>query len=306
MTGLTYSAPPARTEGDIVTIHQFMKSPTQIARRLRQLTDEKFIADKILTKPFIADGGGVFYTTGEQLFAPSDARPVAQGAEYRKVVLGGGELVGAKTDKIGIATDVYDEAIARQLRNPVDDAFTVLSNTIVRDVDTTAMSVATSAITQTHASEAKWAGAPARVILGAVMRPKAKMAALKIGLNPDTVVVDEELWTEAMLSFVDAGYTPKESVTSPAISGEFPVIGGMQWLTSPHAIQGTPLVLDSTRLGGMGDENIASPGFVRSGSGVEVFSERIQGVDGYHLRARRVTVAVVDEPRAGFKVTGAA
>lgn len=306
MTGLTYAGPPARTEQNILLVHQFMKSPTQIARRLRQLTDERFIADAILTKRFVATGGGVFYTTGEQLFAPGHARPVAQGAEYRKVVLGGGEIVAAKTDKLGIATNVYDEAIARQVRQPVDDAFTLLSNTIVADVDATAMSVITSSITQTHNSASKWTDGTAKAILASVMRPKAKMANLKIGLNPDTVVVDEELWTEAMLAFVDAGYTPKETVTSnPALTGEFPVIGGMKWLTSPHAIEGIPLVLDSKRLGGMGDEDLQSPGFVKAGNGAEVFSERLQGVDGYGLRARRVTVAVVDEPRAGFKVTGA-
>jgi hypothetical protein len=113
-----------------------------------------------------------------------------------------------------------------------------------------------------------------------------------------------------MVSFIAAGYVPRETSTNnPALTGEFPTILGMRWLASPNAISGTVLVLDSTQLGGMADEKLGGPGYVSAAgpqtAPVEVKTIRDDEKDQYRLRARRVTVPVVDEPAAGYKLTSA-
>ncbi len=63
-------------------------------------------------------------------------------------------------------------------------------------------------------------------------------------------------------------------------------------------------MLDSTILGGMADEQLGGPGYVGMVGGVEGKSIRDDNNDGWRLRCRRVTVPVVQEPAAAWKVTG--
>jgi hypothetical protein len=59
-------------------------------------------------------------------------------------------------------------------------------------------------------------------------------------------------------------------------------------------------VLDSSQLGGMADEDLGGPGYVRAGGvGVETKSIRDDDNDQNRIRARRVTVPIVLEPTAG-------
>jgi hypothetical protein len=58
-------------------------------------------------------------------------------------------------------------------------------------------------------------------------------------------------------------------------------------------------VADSKQLGGMADEDLGGPGYVKvNGVGVEVKTIRDDENDQYRVRARRVTVPVVVEPAA--------
>jgi hypothetical protein len=95
---------------------------------------------------------------------------------------------------------------------------------------------------------------------------------------------------------------------NPALTGNFPVVGGMRWLSSPNIpTANTVLALDSTdQLGGMADEDLGGPGYVSTdGVGVQAKTIREDENDQWRLRCRRVTVPVVVEPAAGYKITGA-
>src|SRR5690606_37753717 len=96
----------------------------------------------------------------------------------------------------------------------------------------------------------------------------------------------------AMSKFAAAGFLPREQAgANPIITGDFPVIQGMRWLATPNGIDDTALVVDSTQLGGMADENLGGPGYAKvNGVGVETKSIRDDEQDRYRLRARRVTV----------------
>lgn len=302
----TYPPASPTIAGDVVTISRFLQTPTLVARRLRSLLEQRYIADALLTGRFTAVGGAVQYETGESIFAGEDPRSVSPGAEYPLVSPGDGVASIAKTVKWGQDALVTDESIARQRMSPVERALTKLANQNVKYVDSVALAGISSAVTQTTAAAAAWSVATAAQILNDVLQRRAAILALNEGFDPDTVVVDDARWAYAMSAFVSAGYTPRENGGAPALTGEFPMIAGMRWLSTPNLpTAGTALVLDSTQLGGMADEDIGGPGYVNvAGIGTQVKTIRDDNDDQWRLRARRVTVPVVTDPAAAWKITG--
>lgn len=302
----TYPPAAPTISGDNVTISRFLQSPTLVARRLRTLLEQRYIADALLSGRFTANGGAVQYESGESIFAGEDPRAVPPGSEYPLVMLGNGTASLAKTVKWGQDALVTDESIARQQMNPVNRALTKLANQNVKYVDSVALAAVASAVTATQAAAATWATATAAQILNDALQARAAILALNEGYDPDTVVVDDARWAYAMSAFVAAGYTPREGNNSPALTGEFPTIAGMRWLSTPNLpTTGQALVLDSTQLGGMADEDLGGPGYVNAGGiGVQAKTMRDDEDDQWRLRARRVTVPVVTEPAAARKIAG--
>jgi hypothetical protein len=299
MSGYTYPGPAPTVNGDAETIHRFLQNPTLIARRLRGLLEQRYIADAILTGRFQAAGGAVMYESGEPIGTAEDPEAVAPGANYPIVMLASGPASVAKTVKWGQDAIVTDEAIKRLQRNPVDRAFTKLGNQSVSNVDKVAMAAVASKVTATTPLGAALAAADAEQILTAFLTARAKIVALDEGYMPDTAVLDDVSHAIVLAKFIGAGYLPRETGSGPLTTGDFPRVEGMTWLATNHGIADNGLVLDSTQLGGMADEDLGGPGYVRiAGIGVETKSIRDDDNDRYKLRARRVTVPVVLEPGA--------
>lgn len=302
----TYPAPAPTISGDNVTISRFLNNPTFVARRLRTLLEQRYIADALLTGRFNIEGGAIQYETGESIFPTDNPRAVAPGAEYPLTVLGTGTASLAKSKKWGQDTKVTDEAIKRQGFSPVQRGLTKLANGNVKLIDGIALSAISSAVTQSTAAAAAWSTATAAQIFKDVALAKANVIALNQGFEPDTVVVSDLAWANALSAFVAAGYLAREGNENPAITGNFQTINGMRWLVTPNLpTAATALVLDSTALGGMADEEIGGPGYVRvNGVGVEAKSIRDEDNDQWKLRVRRATVPVILEPASAWKLTG--
>jgi hypothetical protein len=136
----------------------------------------------------------------------------------------------------------------------------------------------------------------------------ANIVALNQGYDPDTVVVSDLAWANALSAFVAAGYFSREDANeNPALTGDFKEINGLLWLVSPNLPTAqTALVLDSRASAAWPTRTSAAPATRRSdGVGVEVKSIRDDDNDGqWKLRARRVTVPIVLEPAAAWKLTG--
>ncbi len=305
---MPYTYPPAAPSlsGDVVTINRFLQSPASIARRLRSILEQRYIADALLTGRFTVSGGSIQYETGETIFTAEDPRSVSPGGEYPLTTLGTGTASLAKTVKWGQDSLITDEAIKRQQMSPVNRALTKLANSNVKYVDSVAMAAISSAVTATAAAAADWSTATAEQILTDALLAKANVVALDQGYDPDTIVVDDINHAYAMARFAAAGYFPREDGKSPVLTGEFPIIGGMRWLATTHTVGASvALVADSTQLGGMADEELGGPGYAKiDGMAVEVKSIREDENDQFRLRARRVTVPVVVEPAAARKITG--
>lgn len=305
--GYTYPPAAPTISGDIVTISRFLNNPTQVARRLRTMLEQRFIADSLLTGRFNVEGGAVQYETGEVIYTADAPRGIAPGGEYPITGLPTGQASIAKTVKWGQDTEVFDEAIKRQGFSPVAKGFIKLRNQNVKTIDGVALSAISSAVTQTTAAAAAWTGATAGQIFKDAALAVANINALNQGYDPDTIVVSDLAWANALSAFVNAGYFSREDANeNPALTGEMKTINGLKWLVTPNLpTPQTALVLDSTSLGGMADEKIGGPGYVSTdGIGIEVKSIREEKRDGWTLRARRVTVPVILEPASAWKITG--
>jgi hypothetical protein len=304
---LLYPAASPTLAGDVLTINRFLNNPAAVARRLRTLAEQRFIADAILTGRFPVGGGSLEYETDEGIYADRNVGAVGPGGEYPLTTVGTGTASIASTVKWGEDTLVTDEAIKRQRMNPVERAMVKMVNQLVKHVDGVALSAVASAVTASQAAAAAWATASAEQIVTDVNTSVASIRALNQGYEPDTVIVDDMRWAYAMSKLIAAGLTPRESAQTPLLTGEFPVILGMRWLATPNLpTAGTALVLDSDNLGGMADEDLESPGYVRGadGVGVEAKTMREDKNDRWRLRCRRVTVPVVQNPAAARTITG--
>lgn len=306
---VTYPPVQPTLTGDTLSINRFLKDPGLVARRLRELSEQRYISDYLLSGRYKVEGGSIVYETGESIFADRPPRAVTPGGEYPLTTLGNGIAAIAKTVNWGEDAFVTDVAIARLKMDPVNRAFLKLINQNVAFVDSVGMSVVSSSVTASDSASAPFATANAAQILADVGLAKAKIKALNQGYEPDTVVLDDVSWTHAMIKFIAAGYVPRETNTdNPALTGEFPTILGMKWLATPNGIAGTGLVLDHNQLGGMADEDLGGPGYVSAAGAntapVQAKTIRDEDRDRWRLRARRVTVPVVVEPAAARKITG--
>lgn len=303
----TYPAPPAVVSGgDTVEIHHLLKTPALIARRLRTLLEQRYIADFLLAGRFVAVGGSILYETGEEIFTADDPEAIAPGAGYPKTQATAGELAAAKTTKWGQDVPVTDEVIARLGINPVERAFTKLVNRSVRYVDSAALGVIASKITQTYSvtgAGAPGAWATGNAIVEGVLLAKAQVTGLDEGYDPDVIVLNDAQWAKAIGRLVTAGLLPREA-GNPVVTGAWPQALGLTWVSTNHSPTADPILVDREQLGGMADEKLGGPGYVSSGGvGVETKAIREEETDSYLLRARRVTVPVVLEPNAGIKIT---
>lgn len=302
---MTYTYPPipaATTQGgSALEIHQFLKSPTLLARRLRTLALNRYIADFLLTGRFVAQGGAVLYPSGEPLFANDDPEMVGVGAEYPLTTLSEGTFALTRTAKWGRDVEIFDEAISRMTVNPLDIALTRLANSSVRFVDATALGVIASRVSNTFAASAAWTTGAA--IIKDVLQAKAVNDELNQGYDLDTVVLKPTQYANVMSTLMTGGFLQRETTSGPLYTGLFPDYLGLTWVTSTNVPFTDPFLLDRDELGGMADENIQSPGYVSEG-GLEVKSIRQDHNDSYRVRARRVTVPLVLEPNAGVRIIG--
>lgn len=310
---VTYPPGNPSISGDVVSINRFMKDPLWIARALRTLEQQMFVSDKIFTGQQFTESGAVGYEQNETIFADRSPKAVTPGSEYPLTPISTGPAQMANTVKWGQDAEVTDEAINRQKFAAIQRAFRKLVNSSVSKIDGIALAAAVSAVTQNTAVIQPWDDSGTTPnILRDVMLAITNLLKLKQGYMPDTVFVDMETFAYvasndkliAMLARELPGVT-----NAPVLSGvESPYIrhiGGLLWVTSPNApITNSATVLDSTVFGTFVDENLPAPGYVRAEGMTQVKTMRDENNDRYRVRARRITVPVVLEPAAAWKITG--
>ena len=301
--------PPAAPSlsGDLLTIHRLLQTPTLLQRRLRTITDLRFVSDQILTQRFRSSGGAVLYEVSEPIVSDRPVESVAPGAEYPMALTPEGAAALAAVLNWGQATAITDAEIKRSvpMGNAVDRKLRKLMNSVISRVDAITMSAVGSAVTATQAAGANWDNASA-TILRDLERAKAKVVDLNQGYNPDTILMSSTKYAEMASDDKVATLRRREDANNPIYTGKIDIIDDLTVVTTStgNLPSDDVWVLDSTQLGGMADETEVDPGYTMAELGIQVQTERIPKRDSFEMWARRITVPVIQEPSAAVKITG--
>jgi hypothetical protein len=302
-----YPPAPPSLNGDLLTIHRLLQSPTQIRRRLRTLADLRFVSDQILTQRFRSSGGAVLYEVSEPVVNTAPVEAVSPGSEYPRAVTADGQAALAAVTKWGQSSRLTDEKIKRNARpgDEVDRVLRKIVNSVVKKVDTVTLSAVASAVITTQAvTGGVWTGTPA--ILRDIELAVAKVIDQDEGYVPDTILMSTTKWAYMASDEKVAALRRREAMDNPVYSGEMDVIAGLVVVTTSSASLPSDdvWILDSKQLGGMADETEVDAGYTVDTMAVQVQSERIASRDCWDVWGRRITVPIVQEPKAGVKITG--
>jgi hypothetical protein len=129
--------PPAAPtiSGDTLTISRFLNSPAAVQRRLRTLTEQRFIADVLLSGRFKVSGGSILYEQSESIFTAKAPEAVAPGAEYPRSSASPGVAALAAVTKWGQDVPVTDEQIGRYGGRAAEVVLIKIANQIIKQVD---------------------------------------------------------------------------------------------------------------------------------------------------------------------------
>lgn len=300
----SYPAAPPTLSGDLETISRFLQSPTQIRRRLRNYKDLRFVADQVLTQRFRSQGGAVLYELSEPFVTDRPVEAVAAGSVYPYANMPTGTAAIAAVQKWGQKVLLTDEEIARNVYAgaSIDRSLRKTVNSIIKQVDSVAISAMQAAVTQTQAASAAWSAASPKILLDA-LNAKAVIYGLNLGYNPDTILLSDTKYALFMADQVITNAWRRETTDNPIYTGSVQTVAGLNIVVSPN-VGPDPYVLDSTQLGGMADEMDGAPGYAIDELAVQVKSIRLELQDAWDLQGRRKTVPVVQEPGAAVKITG--
>jgi hypothetical protein len=300
--------PTPTLSGDSLTISRFLQSPAAIQRRLRDYTDLRFVSDQILTQRLRSAGGAVLYEQSESQLTDRTVEAVAPGSEYPYANTPDGTAALAAIVKWGQKVRLTDEEIARNLYGgaAIDRRFRKVINSVIKQVDTIAMSAVGSALADT-ATAGIWDSATAanRKPLEDIMLAIQAIEDRNQGYRPDTLVVSTKAYTYLMLNDAIAQLRQREATSNPVYTGMIEQVAGLTVIKTPNMPTATSaFVLDSTALGGMADEVDGAPGYAVADLAVQIKSIRRDESDSWDLRGRRTTVPVVQETGAGQEITG--
>lgn len=299
---LTYPFTPSQVSAaSALDLIAFLKSPTLVARRMGEILQaQQFIGLFLLSGRYNLQGGAIAVPANEKIRTDRAAETVAPGAEYKLTPLSAEQYELYTASKEGIATEITDEEVGRSLRQPIDDAFTLLQTELVFDANELALGVIQSSVTQTLSAGAPWTNG--KQILKDALRIKAAARRLKLGYSIDTAVLNGEQYAEVIPELLDI--LPDNDDT--ALTGAFPTIAGITWISSDDDEFTDPMFLDRRRLGGIARESIPSSEYrdVGNDTGVQIASIREPKADKTRIQARNPHVPVVTNPLAGYVVTG--
>lgn len=299
--------------GDIVSYSRFLNDTPWVARALRDIGNEIFVADKLLTAQFFTTSGSIGYEQNETIYADRAPKAVPPGGEYPLTPVSTGPASLANTVKWGNDAEITDEKISRERYAVIARQFRKLMNSHVSTIDAVALSAIVSAVTQNTDAIASWkAGGGTSKILRDVMRAITSIIKLKQGYMPNAVFVEPDVFANVVSDDDLMKVLPKEfpGVQSTAVVSGLngtlmKQIGGLTWITSPNApVTGKALVVDTTVFGGFTDEILPETGYVTADNGLQVKSMREDKTDGWRIRARRTTVPIVLEPGAAWLING--
>jgi hypothetical protein len=282
--------------GDFYTISRFLTNPQLITRRLRTLTEQRFIGETLLTTRIQTQGGAVQFQLNESIYATDPIESVAPGAEFPLTDIGVGPSEIKAVAKYGFDTFITDEAQRRQNFDVMNRALLKMSNSMGNKTDAIILTAINAASIATQAASGLWTTA-ATDIISDVVTAVNTINAQNQGYQADTLVIDDTTWTGFMKNTAIRDALPREVANGPIRTGRFdsPLLG-LNILRTANANMPTgtrAYVMDRSQLGGIGEEVPVTTTVMRQ-------EERQR----WRVRVHRVFVPFVNEPNAAVAITG--
>jgi len=311
-----YPPAPPSLSGDILTISRFLNAPALVQRRLRTIAEARFIADSILQGRYETSGGALLYEQTESIYTSKAPEAVNAGAEYPRSPAAPGPAALAAVTKWGQDVPVTDEHIHRYGRRAVDIALLKITNYLVKQVDSTAMTLIGAAVPAANqiTQVASWATTASSNILLDLTTAAAKIASYDQGYEADTIVTTDlgkariiaDRNIIAGLSRESGGGIGTATVTA---TGDIETVAGMRIFATnniPTLASFNAFVLDSSMVGGLAFERLESPEYAGDpANGVESWTRRDPAAnDQWLIRGRRPVVPVIQEPNAIAAISG--
>lgn len=147
---VAYPLGPPTVSGTTVTVDTMQKQPTRVTRFIMDITQEKFILDRLMASPGGVTGGAVIYdqATENELYTQRDVESVRPGKEFPVVTSERQQPRVAEVDKHGGKIFLTIEARDRNDQTALQNELRKLGNTIVRKNNEYAVSVLNAAITE--------------------------------------------------------------------------------------------------------------------------------------------------------------
>ena len=312
-----YPPAPPTLQGDILTISRFLNAPALVQRRLRTIAEARFLADSILTGRYETSGGALLYEQSENIYSSLPLEAVSAGAEYPRASAAPGPAALAGVTKWGQDVPVTDEHIHRYGRRAVDVSLLKITNYLVRQIDTIAMTLLGASVPAANqiptAGAVPWNDPDANILLD-LMTAKATIESYDQGYSCDTVITTDmgKAWITADAKIIAGlareagGGVGNATVTA---TGEIQSVAGMRIFATnniPPLAAASVFVVDSTLLGGLAYERLESPEYTGDpANGVESWTRRDPSAnDQWLIRGRRPVVPIIQEPLAAAAITG--
>lgn len=287
-------APPSIDGQGRITVEQFLKNPSRVQRVITDLTNERFLAERIFGSGD-AQGGAVIYdqVTASELYTDRDVQAIEAGSEFPIVSSGESAPKVAAVTKWGGAALLTYEAVRRDSRDTLNRELTKLRNTIVRKVDTVAIAALDAAPILTDVGT-DWSDS---VNGNPVLDLAAGRSAIDdqdMGYTADTILINPAQMVDLVGRKDVRDSLPREGVAAnPIASGQLGNFMGFTWYVTNRVAAGTAYILASTMAGSLRDE-------------LPLYSRPIDQPERerWLVQAARVTVPVVTDPKAVLKLTG--
>jgi hypothetical protein len=294
--------PPAAPSisGSTLTVDLFLNNPARVQRTLQDLTRNRFIADRIFSAGPAADGGAVVHDqlSENDLFMDRDVQEIAPGSEFPILNESAPEPLVALVKKWGGSAGFTYEQIRRNRLDVLQRNLIKLRNTIVRKVDTVAISVLNAAPIPTAVASGDWTTAATDIIVD-IETGKSAVDALDMGYEIDTVLLNPaqalDIRTDGDIRLVLPRENRARNLLDGGASDLDQLLGINEWHVSNRVPAGTVYLLDSRTVGFISDE-IPGP-YTR------VVDEPTK--ERRLVMAARVPAMGVTDPKAVYKITGA-
>jgi hypothetical protein len=294
--GGIYPAVPSQNEQDVAKLQRFLREPTYMARLVHDENADTFLSDWLFPTT-TETSGSVLYEVSDGVYLDRPPEEVSPGADYPRAKPTDGEAAFARVPKNGIDVPITDEKLQESKRDEIKRAAQQVGRHVRRQIDTPALVAANAAVTKTVAATGDW--------WFDIMTAVGQINNEPENYNADAVVIPWDKYADVAKDVV--GLLPREDRGGVVQTGKLPTIAGITIAPAIMPPGSDPMVVDRQVFGRRAFRRIPSPEYSGDpANGIETWTRRDQQAnDQWLVRGRRPMIAVIHEPRAGRRITGA-